>query len=104
MAEKRRRQRLSEDKDPAVDASCGSRISVTATVLRRCVRHCRISRLPFINCHSYHSSGLSSSDIRLIPRNFEPSVAPSPFACEADFIVAQAGESRRSLRRCRRWS
>src|SRR5262249_41808757 len=42
MVEERRRQRSSEGKSRVVGTSCRCRISVTATVLRRCVRHCRI--------------------------------------------------------------
>src|SRR5262249_21837626 len=67
MAEKRRRQRLSEGKDPPIDASCGCRISVTATVLRRCVRH-RTSRLPLINEPRITPSTSLGNDKSLSPR------------------------------------
>src|SRR5215472_876889 len=98
MAEERRRQWSSKGKSRAVDASRGCRKSVTATVLRRYVCHCRISRLPFINRYSYHSLSLSSSDIRQIPGEFGPRIAPSTAFClrRRRFIVAQAGQSRRS--------
>jgi len=52
--------------------------------------------LPFINRHSYHSFGLSSSDIRQIPGDFEPRIAPSTAAAELAGTTAEVPASRKA--------